>query len=97
MIAKYSRAVLTSDLPEHGLKSGDVGTVVYVYCGEQAYEVEFFRLDGATAAVATVRADELRAVSADDVTHARSLTGGAEELPADQPSSGSRSGRAIKA
>ena len=73
LITELDRAILTADLPDDGLRAGDVGTVVHVYDGGKAYEVEFLLLDGATAAVATVRADQLRPVSHADITHARTL------------------------
>ena len=71
MISEHERIVLTDDLPEHGLEAGDVGTVVYIYHGGQAYEVEFLTLQGETAAVVTVEADQVRPISRRDVTHAR--------------------------
>jgi hypothetical protein len=46
MIEEHNRVVLTASLPEYGLRPGDVGTVVHVYKDGQAYEVEFFTLDG---------------------------------------------------
>lgn len=52
--------VLTVDLPEHQLKAGDVGTVVHIYSGGQAYEVEFFALDGHTLDVVTIKADQVQ-------------------------------------
>lgn len=33
--------VLTEDIPEHGLRVGDVGTIVEVYEDGAAFEVEF--------------------------------------------------------
>lgn len=74
MIAEHSRVVLIESLPAHGLVSGDVGTVVHVYADGRAYEVEFFTLDGHTAAVATVEAHQLRPATRQDLLHARSLT-----------------------
>ncbi len=68
---EHDRVVLTSDLPQTGLKAGDVGTVVHVHKGGGAFEVEFVALDGDTAAVATVAASQLRSVSHADMTHAR--------------------------
>ena len=38
--------ILTSDVPEYGLKRGDLGTVVLVHHGDKGYEVEFVALDG---------------------------------------------------
>ncbi|HZW08638.1 MAG TPA: DUF4926 domain-containing protein [Phycisphaerales bacterium] len=72
---ELQRVVLTIDLPEHALAAGDVGTVVDVYAGGEGYEVEFFTLTGETFGVVTVTADQVRAVSGSDVTHARKLAG----------------------
>ena len=43
--------VLTIDLPEEGLKAGDLGAVVAVYGDGAAYEVEFVTLKGQTVSV----------------------------------------------
>lgn len=75
MIAEHDRIVLTEDLPQGSLKVGDVGKVVFVHARGAAYEVEFLTLDGATVAVATVEANQLRPVGHADITHARSLAG----------------------
>jgi hypothetical protein len=71
MIKEHDQVVLTSDLPEVGMKAGDVGTVVHIYPHGEAYEVEFFTLHGKTAAIATVRSSQLRPVSPHDIVHAR--------------------------
>ncbi len=71
MIAEHERIVLTANLPEEGLEAGDVGTVVFVHNKGKAYEVEFATLGGATAAVATVRAEQVRPVSQTDLAHTR--------------------------
>ena len=73
MIKEHDRIVLTSDVSEAGLKAGDVGTVVHVHAKGEAFEVEFLTLDGKTAAIATVRADQVRAVTPRDLTHARPM------------------------
>jgi hypothetical protein len=44
MMKEHDRLVLTGDLPEEGLKAGDVGTVVHVHRGGEAFEVEFVAL-----------------------------------------------------
>ncbi len=59
-IKEHDCVVLTADLPDEELKSGDVGTVVHVHKGGAAYEVEFMTLDGHTVAVATVANNQLR-------------------------------------
>ena len=64
VIAEHDRAVLVVDIPGEGLAAGDVGTVVHVYRDGAAFEVEFVALDGATAAVVTVGASNLRPAEA---------------------------------
>ena len=73
MIKEHDRIVLTGGLPEEGLKTGDVGTVIHVHGGGEAFEVEFLTLDGKTVAVATVSASDVRPVTNRDITHARPL------------------------
>jgi hypothetical protein len=73
MIKEHERVVLRTPVPAEGLEAGDVGTVVHVYADGLAYEVEFLTLDGHTAAVATLEADQVRPVARHEITHARSL------------------------
>lgn len=73
MLKKHERTVLTLDLPEHHLKAGDVGTVVFIYGDHEAYELEFFALNGQTLDVVTVDADQVRAVTSTEVLHAREI------------------------
>ena len=73
MPKEHDRIVLTGDLNEDGLKAGDVGIIVHVHPSGAAFEVEFIALDGNTVAVATVRADQARPVTARDVSHARTI------------------------
>jgi hypothetical protein len=69
----YDRIVLTEDLPSTLLKKEDVGTVVEIYKNGEAYEVEFFALDGSTLAVETVAAHLVKPVSGKMVLHTREL------------------------
>ena len=71
MIREHDRVVLTADVPEEDLIAGDVGCVVHLWKQGEAYEVEFFTVTGKTAAVATVPAGSLRAVTALDRLHVR--------------------------
>ncbi len=71
MLKEHDRIILTSDIPDGGLKAGDVGTIVYVYEKGKAFEIEFLALDGHTAAIATVAASQVRPVTTRDITHAR--------------------------
>jgi hypothetical protein len=65
--------VLTENVPEHGLETGDVGTVVHVYPDGKAAEVEFVRADGETVAVVTLEISSLRAFDGSEILHARKL------------------------
>jgi hypothetical protein len=62
--------VLVRDVPEAGLRTGDLGAVVQVYSPE-AYEVEFVTAAGGTQALLTLNAKDLRAVSDDDLLAVR--------------------------
>lgn len=71
MIAANSLVVLKEDRPADGLRAGVVGTVVHVYGRGEAYEVEFVEGDGATVAVLTLEAGDVRPIEAKEVLHAR--------------------------
>jgi hypothetical protein len=73
MFKEHDQIVLTRDIAEDGLKAGDVGTIVHIHRGGEAFEVEFFTLDGQTVAIATVLASQVRTVSDKDMTHARQM------------------------
>jgi hypothetical protein len=72
-IKQHDRVVLTDDLPDSILKNEDVGNVVEIYKNGEAYEVEFFALDGSTVAVETVSAHLVKPVSGRMVLHTREL------------------------
>ncbi len=63
--------VLTRDLPEHGLRKGDLGAVVETY-DQDGIEVEFVTPSGETREVLTLNLRDLRAVTADDIVSVRS-------------------------
>lgn len=63
MINEHDRVVLIVDLPEYHLKAGDVGIAVHIYSTGEAYEVEFFTLDGHTLDVVTLEAEQVRLIS----------------------------------
>ncbi len=50
---------LTIDLPEHNLWRGQVGTVVDILAGGEAYEVEFSDRDGRTYESLGLRPDQI--------------------------------------
>ena len=57
--------VLNEDLPSHGLKRGDLGTIVEVYAPD-AVEVEFVTASGRTQALVTLPPSKVREVGDDD-------------------------------
>jgi hypothetical protein len=63
--------VLKRDLPEHGLRDGDVGTVVETY-PNGGLEVEFVTATGSTVAVVTLTEVDVRAATSADVLASRS-------------------------
>ena len=68
--------VLDRDLPEHGLRRGDLGAVVKVY-EPDGLEVEFVTASGRTQALVTLRVADVRAVRDEDLISVRTLTRGA--------------------
>ncbi|NDJ76393.1 MAG: DUF4926 domain-containing protein [Chloroflexi bacterium] len=69
MITEHERVVLTADLPQKGLKAGDVGVVVLIHDEGAGNEVEIFTLDGRTLDVITVVAAQVRVVDPAEVMH----------------------------
>jgi ATP-dependent exoDNAse (exonuclease V) alpha subunit len=72
MIRELDSIVLTVDMPAHGLKQGDVGTVVLIHTAK-GYEVEFMTLDGETVAVVSLASDQVRPVGRREIAHARAI------------------------
>ena len=64
--------VMNSDLPKHGLKIGDVGSVVHVYSAD-AIEVEFVTAAGRTQAVVMVETSKVRPIGPRDILAVRQL------------------------
>lgn len=73
MLNELDLAALTQDLPAVDLRTGDVGTVVFVYEDGDAYEVEFVAANGHTIAVETLRADQIEPVTGPQILHVRRL------------------------
>jgi len=68
--------VLNRELPEQGLRRGDLGAVVQVYSTE-GLEVEFVTASGRTQALVTLDVRDVRPVSDEDLLSVRTLTRGA--------------------
>jgi len=72
---EHDIVVLAEDLPKHGLRAGDLGTVVLVHSRTAGYEVEFATLGGETVAVVTLEAGQIRPVGSREIAHARAVAG----------------------
>ena len=74
----FSDVILTRDIAERGLRSGDVGTVVERHAvagmAEEGYSVEFFDMTGNTVAVVTLPAGALRLPTPADRPAVRALS-----------------------
>lgn len=65
--------VLVSDLPEHGLRAGDLGSVVHVH-ESGALEVEFVTASGETEALVTLESTDVRSVASTDLIAVRPVS-----------------------
>ena len=66
----FDTVVLRMDLPEYGLRKGDLGTVVEVY-EPDGLEVEFVTASGKTEALVTLKTDAVRSVVDNDLVAVR--------------------------
>jgi Domain of unknown function (DUF4926) len=62
--------VLSRDLPDHGLRAGDLGAVVDLH-EPDGLEVEFVTAGGRTQAVVALRASDVRKVGPRDMVAVR--------------------------
>lgn len=72
MIKELDTVVLTEDLAHHGLKRGDVGTVVLCH-DDVGYEVEFVSLKGETLAVVSLASRQVRPLGEREIAQARAI------------------------
>lgn len=72
MFKLLDTVVLDRDLPEHGLRRGDLGAVVDVHAPD-GIEVEFVLASGRTQALVSLLATDVRAVAEDDLIAVRDL------------------------
>jgi hypothetical protein len=74
---QFSRVALTIDLPDRGLRRGDVATVVESHAGradqEPGYTLEVFTAAGQTLTTVTVRESQIEPLTANEILHVRPL------------------------
>jgi len=68
--------VLERDIPERGLRKGDLGAVVEL-CEPDGLDVEFVRASGKTQALVALHTDDVRGVRDEDFVSVRSIALGA--------------------
>jgi hypothetical protein len=73
MITELDQVVLTTDLPEYNLKSGDIGTVVLVHQAGLGYEVEFITITGKPIVIISLFNSQVRAIGDREIAQARVL------------------------
>ena len=73
----FSRVVLKTDVPEHGLRRGDLATIVEFHPGvpgqEPGYSLEVFNAVGDTVAVIALGESQLGSLREDEILCARVL------------------------
>lgn len=74
----YSRVALAVDLPQEGMRAGDIATVVEHHAApgpgsEPGYSVEVFNAIGETLAVLTLPESQLEALRRDEILSVRPL------------------------
>ena len=76
-VALYQRVVLTQDLPNEGLRAGDVGVVVEHYPARadvpEGFELEVFAANGQSVAVVSVPASLVREATEHEVLSVREM------------------------
>ena len=77
----FSRVALKTDVSEHGLRRGDLATIVEYHEGrsgqEPGYSLEVFDAIGNTVAVITLAESEIEPLSAREILHVRPLASAA--------------------
>lgn len=69
---EHDLVALRHDIVEHGLRAGDVGTVVLVHSASNV-EVEFVSAAGDTIGVLTLAATDVRPLGGREILHVRDL------------------------
>jgi hypothetical protein len=73
MLHELETVVLTRDIPEHSLLSGDVGAIVHCHGDGEHFEVEFVTAEGQTMALLTLKGSDIRRMQKSEILHARKV------------------------
>ena len=75
-LREHSQFVLTGEVTgdwDEKLKPGDVGVIIHIHPGGEAFVGEFVSLNGNSSVIATVLNSQARPVTDKDIVHARPL------------------------
>jgi hypothetical protein len=73
IIEEFDDVALVNDLPKYGLRAGDIGVVVDIHGNNAGYTIEFMTRAGATVAVVTLNANQIRAIGEREMLQSRPL------------------------
>ena len=73
MFNELDSVVITCDIMEKGIISGDVGVIAHLYNNNEQVEVEFVCGEGRTLAVETLPVSDVRPLAPKEILHVRSL------------------------
>jgi len=73
MIGELDTVVLSRDLPEHGLRTGDIGAIVHIYGDKIHVDVEFVSGKGRTISLVTLMKKDIRLMADGEILHVRHL------------------------
>ena len=74
-----SSVALTRDVPEYGLKPGDIGVIAFVWRPGEAYEVDFVTLTGRLIAGLALQAAYIRPLEDNEIANARTIVRAANQ------------------
>ena len=72
-IRELDTVVVSRDLPDYGLKRGDIGAAVHSHKEGEAFEVEFITGHGGTPALVMLNIIDVRLMDDKEILHVRSL------------------------
>lgn len=70
----FDSVVLLVDLPDYGLKAGDVGAIVEIFVNPQGLMIEFNSYDGDLVALPIVDPSQVRPMRDNDIASVRPVT-----------------------
>lgn len=70
MIRELATVILNVNLPDEGLRQGDVGAVVHIYKNGDL-EVEFVTFGGETVAMVALKPDQVHLAGRHELMHSR--------------------------